>query len=187
MLELNLDRFPEKLPFGLQKFKAEDHMVLTFEAVDFVINSKNVSSPLLRILNPYPHPHESLFSVLQFNPRRVTGFPGGFEQITRDMLDRNTSVRHKLWFVPCASRFNLRGICITGVNDLPIILKDAYQKNIAINNFKWDFQPRAWDCFNLWHYEKMKSEYKTGRTPFDPRVFFNKPYFKFLNLPENGP
>ena len=77
----------------------------------------------------------------------------------------------------CRSGKILRNICIIGVRTLPTLLDKAYGKYLAANKFIWKFQPMAWDCVQLWHYQKIEQEYKTKRIAFDAESIVKKLYF----------
>ena len=77
----------------------------------------------------------------------------------------------------CRSGKILRNICIIGVRTLPTLLDKAHGKYLAANKFIWKFQPMAWDCVQLWHYQKIEQEYKTKRIAFDAESIVKKLYF----------
>ena len=71
--------------------------------------------------------------------------------------------RFKNWGeLPCAGKF-LRGICIFGVGDLPLLVK---ARQLFANKFHQDFEPYALDCMEEWLYNRTRDEY-LGVTDFD--------------------
>ena len=172
---MHLQRYPERLPGGLEKFKSSTHVALIREAAHYIITNKTISHSLLIALSPYPVNDESFFGTLQFNHFSLTGFPG---KIINTMNNGRGYARFKRWTTKCSSGLRKRGICIVGVKDLPKLVSEAYGKYLAANKFFWSFQPMAWDCMQVWHNKKIEEEYRTGEIGFDPDLFIKKYYYR---------
>ena len=76
-LYFNEDRFPRVLPAGLQKYKSSAHVVLSADAVRYIITNQTISHALLHAIAPYNVNDESFFGVLQFNDPNITGIKTG--------------------------------------------------------------------------------------------------------------
>ena len=159
-----MDRYPEQLPYDLKKYKSSSHIVLSHEAVEFVLKSQ-ISKTIFGALHDYNSPEESFFAVLQFNQK--SNFPGSLpvENATRSKNLQRT--RFVEWIdkknSSCVSGKVQRRICILGVKHLSLLTRKAYPNYLAANKFVWGFQPLAWDCMYLWQLKKVEQEYQTQR------------------------
>ena len=90
--------------------------------------------------------------------------------------------RYKKWIVgdkKCESNNVQRFICMIGVKTLPELISSAYGRQLFINKFPWDFQPRAWDCILAWHFHKVQEEKITGRPALDHYSFLDNIQIKY--------
>ena len=131
-------------------------MALSFRAVDYILNNRNVSAKLFQSLLPYHTIVEAFFPVLQFNPVSLTGFPGGMvAPLNSKLYSPEPLTRTKIGqeIVGVGSCF-----CILGFYDLLALTKKFYGSLLVANKFYWDFEPLAWDCMQNWHNQKMEKE-----------------------------
>ena len=169
------------MPFNLRKYKGSSHWLLNYDAIEFVLqNISGVPHALERALSPYGSTSESYFQVLQFNPE--VNFPGGMTSGTESGLYVDSHAdRHKEWTYNsgrCVSKFVQRGICMLGVKHLPILVSQSYGRKFIANKFPWQFEPIAYDCMQVWHHNKVRREYETGRMAMDIGYFINNSYVK---------
>ena len=96
-------------------------------------------------------------------------------KFARDSKTKIAYTRFKNWGkLPCAGKF-VRGICILGVGDLPLLVK---AKELFANKFHMDFEPYALDCLEEWLYNRTRDEY-LGITNF------NNSFYKTLDFVVN--
>ena len=63
--------------------------------------------------------------------------------------------RFKNWKpLPCYGKF-VRGICIFGNRDLPLL---SGRLELFANKFHLDFQPESLDCIEEWHHKRIRGE-----------------------------
>ena len=177
-------RLPDQLPFNLKKYKGSSHWLLNYKAVEFVIqNTGGIPHILEKAMAHYLSTSESYFQILQFNPQ--VNFPGGMSSGTESGLyEDQLADRHKEWIQnvkKCVSGFVQRGICMLGVKHLPILVSQSFGRKFIANKFPWQFEPIAYDCMQVWHHNKVRREYETGRTAMDIGYFINNSYVKNAN------
>ena len=150
-------RFPKEIPFNLKPFKSGTHVGLCRDAVDHIINN-NISVTLLDSLKTFPMAEESVFATLAYNDNNLTKFPcqKGTQNSSVEFLARFKEWTYKR--SECVTGNVKHAICIVGVKTLPQLVNSFYGRRIAVNKFNWKFQPRAWDCMQVWHHSKVVQE-----------------------------
>ena len=156
-------RLPQTLPLNMVKTKGSAHFVLTRTAVYYVKNNP-LAKNLQESIRNLKCNEEHFFALLHEN-YNLTKLPGSeWALVTNHSIAQKYSTRYKIWKRPgsskqCTSRYKLRNICIAGVKTLPELVTNEHEKvALFVNKFLWDFQPRAWDCINTWHYHKIVTE-----------------------------
>ena len=91
--------------------------------------------------------------------------------------------RFKNWRkYPCNGK-RVRGICVFGIGDLPLL---SSRMELFANKFHLDFQPESLDCIEEWHHSRMRDE-MTGKAPtlnmsFYARMDYVKNHLVVLDL-----
>lgn len=155
----NRDRIrrPDRVPHGLFIYKGSVHIVASEGFVEFAINDKR-SLDLLKYLRNYTHiPDEFYFSTLNHNPK-ILRVPGAYTGRPKTSDDRYPFfARLKNWGeFPCRSGLVVRGICIWGIEDLPLITS---RPELVANKFYSDFQPLTLDCLEEWYWNCTAEDY----------------------------
>ena len=65
-----MDRYPEQLPYNSKKYKSSSHIVLSHEAVEFVLNSP-ISKTIFDALHDYNSPEESFLQCCTSNKKVI--------------------------------------------------------------------------------------------------------------------
>lgn len=98
----------------------------------------------MNMLKDVQIPDETFFSTLNYNPQ--LGAPGAFLGIPGRGPNYWNIPRLKDWGGRvCKSQNIVRGICIWGVLDLPLMSRS---KSIFVNKLFWNFQPYALECLD---------------------------------------
>ena len=93
-------------------------------------------------------------------------FSGYPETETKDDI-KPFLARFKKWEpMPCHGQY-VRGVCVFGAGDLPLI---ASRKSLFVNKFYLDYQHFALDCAEELHFNHTRDEY-LGKLAFDPRWY----------------
>lgn len=161
----NRDRIlrPDLVPNGLYIYKGSLHVAVTFEFVQFALSDRRALE-LLEFLRLYTRvPDEFYFSTLNHNPN-VLPAPGSYTGYPHTGRDYPFLVRLKNWGrFPCTSGLVLRGICIWGLDDLPLL---ALRPELVANKFLAHFQPLALDCLEEWFWNRTKEDHLFGQLDF---------------------
>ena len=158
----NRDRIlrPDLVPHGLYVYKGSLHVAVTFEFVQFALSDRRALE-LLEFLRLHTRvPDEFFFSTLNHNPR-VLPAPGAYTGHPQTGHNYPFLVRFKNWGrFPCKSGLFMRGICIWGIEDLPLL---ATRFEFVANKFLAHFQPLALDCLEEWFWNRTAEDYLFGQ------------------------
>ena len=156
--ESNRDRIrrPDKIPHGLFIYKGSVFIVVSEGFVEFAINDRRAQD-LLEFLRLYTNnPDEFYFSTLNHNPK-ILRIPGAYTGRPQTSDRYPFLVRLRNWgSFPCHTGLIIHGLCIWGVEDLPLI---ARRPELVANKFFTDFQPLTLDCLEEWYWNRTAEDY----------------------------
>ena len=157
-------------------------MAVTFKFVQFALSDRRALE-LLEFLRLHTRVQdEFFFSTLNHNPR-VLPSPGAYTGHPQTGHNYLFLVRLKNWGrFPCKSGLFVRGICIWGIEDLPLL---AIRPELVTNKFLAHFQPLALDCLEEWFWNSTAEDYLFGQFRADPLATYsiiNRAEFEGTNL-----
>ncbi|CAH8442747.1 unnamed protein product [Dicrocoelium dendriticum] len=173
------DRFPKaNLSFNVAWTKGSFLIAARREFLQFALTDPRALE-ILKAMKAEEHVRkiqdELFFSTLAYSPE--LGAPGSCRLIHPPSSSDPRSwflVRYVNWdTADCPSMVAVHGICIFGVRDIPILVR---QPHLFANKFLPTFQPVAYDCMEQWLEQKLIAERSFHR--LDPQ--FNATLFANL-------
>ena len=183
-------RLPKRLPKGMRPFKSSTHVVLTYDAVKFILEDRWAET-LHKILQKQVFMNEEhFFALLHYNVN-ITHFPGS-HWINEGASHPATQFepRYKKWQVSkksrCISGRIRHYICVVGAQTLPELVNTFYGTALYVNKFIWTFQSLSWDCMMTWHHSKVDQELKRGAVSSKFLEMMNADHSPILNIIHNN-
>ncbi|KAL5005843.1 hypothetical protein ScPMuIL_017001 [Solemya velum] len=152
-------------PHNIRPIKGSVHIVASRPYVDYILHNQTAKD-LLQWIQKTDYPDETYFATLNHNPQ--LGIPGTYKGEPETDNDIKPFLsRFKNWGEwPCNGQ-RVRGICVFGVGDLPLLVS---RPELFANKFYADYQHLTLDCLEEWHYNRTRDEY-LGKYHFDTSYY----------------
>ena len=128
----------EPPPYGLKLFKGSNHVALTRNFVQFILNDKKAKE-FFYWLNDTFIPDEAFYATLQ----QIPGVPGGIHG------NHSWIMRRLMWFDDVCYGQIVREICWLSVADLRWALSKQESKWLFIQKIPFDYDKRLLKCLRM--------------------------------------